>query len=147
MLMEQSLLHQTQQQEVSPSTYTICEVSNPTNCTVTSNVTVTAPVIAAVTETTAAINETQEVQHPLITNDTLNGLSYRNSSRNVTMTTGTLPAGITVNTATGIVTVAPNTPVEAIQSVTPFEVNNPTNCSTVTSNIVVSLRQYIRCNR
>jgi hypothetical protein len=27
------------------------------------------------------------------------------------MTTGTLPAGITVNTATGIVAVAPNTPV------------------------------------
>jgi hypothetical protein len=36
------------------------------------------------------------------------------------MTTGTLPAGITVNTATGIVTVAPNTLRQAIQSVTPF---------------------------
>jgi hypothetical protein len=54
--------------------FTICEVSNPTNCsTVTSNATVTAPVIAAVTETTAAINEAQEVQTPLIT--TLNGLA------------------------------------------------------------------------
>jgi hypothetical protein len=64
MLMEQSLLHQIQQQEVIHAT--ICEVSNPTNCsTVTSNVTVTAPVIAAVTETTAAINETQEFKHPL----------------------------------------------------------------------------------
>jgi hypothetical protein len=54
------------------------------------------------------------------------------------MTTGTLPAGITVNTATGITAVAPNTPVGSYQSVTIFEVNNPTNCSTVTSNIVVS---------
>jgi hypothetical protein len=126
-----------------PITYTICEVSNPTNCsTVTSNVTVTAPVIAAVTETTAAINGSTGGSTPaLTTNDTLNGLAVTigTTPGNVKMTTGTLPAGITVNTATGIVTIAPNTPAGYYPiSYTICEVNNPTNCNTVTSTIVVS---------
>jgi hypothetical protein len=58
------LLHQTQQQEV---THAIPFVRFPTsNCsTVTSNVTVTAPVIAAVTKPLRQLTEAQEVQPQL----------------------------------------------------------------------------------
>ncbi|MDI5950044.1 ice-binding family protein [Flavobacterium yafengii] len=135
-----------------PITYTICEVSNPTNCsTVTSNVTVTAPVIAAVTETTAAINGNTGGSTPaLTTNDTLNGnlVTIGTAPGNVTMTTGTLPAGITVDTATGIVTVAANTAAGSHPiTYTICEVNNSTNCSTVSSNIVVSSATIIVANQ
>ncbi|MDI6047825.1 ice-binding family protein [Flavobacterium yafengii] len=135
-----------------PITYTICEVSNPTNCsTVTSNVTVTAPGIAAVTETTPAINgNTGGTTTALTSNDTLSGLAVTigTASGNVTMTTGTLPAGITVDTATGIVTVAANTAAGSHPiTYTICEVNNSTNCSTVSSNIVVSSATIIVANQ
>jgi hypothetical protein len=123
-------------------TYTICEVSNPANCsTTTSKVSVIASLIDAVTETTAAINGITGGSTPALTaNDTLNGLAVNigTASGNVKMTTGTLPTGITVDTATGIVTVAPNTPAASYPiSYTICEVNNPTNCDTVISTIVV----------
>ena len=126
-----------------PITYKICEVSNPANCsTVTSNVTVTAPVIAAVTETTLAINgNIGGSTTSLTTNDTLNGLAVTigTAPGNVKMTTGTLPAGITVNTATGIVTVATNTPAGSYPiSYTICEINNSSNCTTATATITVT---------
>jgi hypothetical protein len=134
-----------------PITYTICEVSNPANCsTTTSYVTVTASLIKAVTETTAAINGITGGSTPaLTTNDTLNGLAVTigTAPGNVKMTTGTLPAGITVDTATGIVTVAPNTPAANYPIIyTICEVNNPTNCDTTTS-IVIVLTPIIDANQ
>ena len=126
-----------------PITYKICEVSNPTNCsTITSNVTVTALVIAAVTETTPAINgSTGGTTTALTSNDKLDGnpVVIGASTGNVKMTTGTLPDGITVDTATGIVTVEANTPAGYYPiSYTICEVDNTSNCNTVTSTIVVS---------
>jgi hypothetical protein len=126
-----------------PITYTICEVSTPANCSsTTSNVIVTASSIVAVTETTTAINGSTGGSTPaLTTNDTLNSLAITigTAPGNVTMTTGSLPDGITVDTATGIVTVSPNTPaVNYPITYTICEVNNPTNCDMVTSIIVVS---------
>ncbi|WP_366184703.1 ice-binding family protein [Flavobacterium ovatum] len=123
--------------------YTICEIDNTANCdTVTSIITVAAPGIDAVTETTPAINgNTGGTTTALTSNDTLNGNSVviGTSPGNVTMTTGVLPTGITVNTATGIVTVAANTPAGYYPiSYTICEVNNTGNCDTVTSTIVVS---------
>ena len=126
-----------------PITYTICEVSNPAICsTTTSNVSVIASLIVAVTETTAAINGITGGSTPALTNnDTLNSLAVTigTAPGNVTMIPGTLPAGITVDTATGIVTVAPNTPAANYPIIyTICEVNNPINCDTVTSIVIVS---------
>jgi hypothetical protein len=113
-------------------------------------VTVTASLIKAVTETTAAINGITGGSTPaLTTNDTLNGLAVTigTAPGNVKMTTGTLPAGITVDTATGIVTVAPNTPAANYPIIyTICEVNNPTNCDTTTS-IVIVLTPIIDANQ
>ncbi|MFB0904870.1 MAG: ice-binding family protein, partial [Nonlabens sp.] len=124
------------------NTYSGIIFNNPECITSTSLNPPQTPVIIAVTETTAAINGNTGGSTPaLTTNDTLNGLAVTigTAPGNVKMTTGTLPAGITVNTATGIVTVAPNTPAGSYPiTYTICEVSNPTNCSTVTSTIVVS---------
>jgi hypothetical protein len=123
--------------------YQICEVTNPTNCdSVTSLITVAESEIDAVTETTPEINgNTGGTTLPLTSNDTLNGdpVVIGTDPGNVTMTTaGLLPAGITVDTATGIVTVAPNTVSgEYNLEYTICEITNPANCDTVTSIINV----------
>ncbi|MBX9889466.1 MAG: DUF3494 domain-containing protein, partial [Flavobacteriaceae bacterium] len=121
--------------------YTICEVDDNANCdTVTSIITVTA--IDAVTETTAAINgNTGGTTTSLTSNDTLNGnlVVIGTASGNVTMTTGVLPTGIKVDTTTGIVTVAANTPGGNYNvKYTICEVDDTANCDTVTSIITVT---------
>ncbi|MDI9311081.1 MAG: gliding motility-associated C-terminal domain-containing protein, partial [Limnohabitans sp.] len=125
-------------------TYTICEVSNPSSCsTVTSNVVVTQPVILAVTDTTIPVNGLPGgTTTPLTTNDTLNGVAVvvGTAPGNVTVSAvGTLPAGLTLN-SNGTVTIAPNTPAGTYPvTYTICEVNNPSNCSTVTSYVVVAM--------
>ena len=123
-------------------TYTICEVNNPTNCdTVTSNVVVSAPVIDAVVDTPPAINGNAGGSTPSVTaNDTLNGNSVviGTDPGQVVLTPGVLPTGITMDLATGIITVAPNTPGGNYPiSYTICEVTNPTNCSTAVVTVVV----------
>jgi hypothetical protein len=124
-----------------PITYTICEVTNPTNCdSVTVNVTVTAPVIDAVVDTTSPVNGTVGgTTSPLTTNDTLNGVPVviGTAPGNVTLTAVSVPTGLTLN-PNGTVTIAPNTaPGSYSVQYTICEVTNPTNCDTVTSSIVV----------
>ncbi len=125
-----------------PITYTICEVTNPTNCdSVTVTVTVTAPIIDAVVETTAPINgHTGGTTPTLIANDTLNGLPVviGTALGNVTLTAVNVPSGLTLN-PNGTVTIAPNTPAGTYSvQYTICEVTNPTNCDSVTSSILVS---------
>jgi hypothetical protein len=124
-----------------PITYTICEVTNPTNCdSVTVNVTVTAPVIDAVVDTTSPVNGTVGgITSPLTANDTLNGVPVviGTAPGNVTLTAVSVPTGLTLN-LDGTVTIAPNTaPGTYSVQYTICEVTNPTNCDTVTSSIVV----------
>ncbi|MGV1013090.1 MAG: hypothetical protein ACOYBS_11655, partial [Flavobacterium sp.] len=72
---------------------------------------VTAPVIDAVTDTTTSINGTTGGTTPALTgNDTLNGVPVviGTSQGDVTLTHGTLPTGLTLN-SDGTVTIAPNT--------------------------------------
>ena len=123
-------------------TYTICEVNNPTNCdTVTSNVVVSAPVIDAIADTTAAVNGLPGGTTTALTaNDTLNGapVTVGTAAGNVQITSSTVPSGWTMN-ADGTVTIPANTPAGTYSvTYTICEVNNPTNCDTVTSNVVVS---------
>ena len=129
-----------------PITYTICEVTNPTNCdTVTSSVTVTAPIIDAVVDTTAPINGTTGGTTPALTaNDTLNGnpVVIGTAPGNVVLTAVTVPTGLTLN-PNGTVTIAPNTPAGTYSvTYTICEVTNPTNCDTVTSSVVVILTDF-----
>ena len=124
-----------------PVTYTICEVTNPTNCdSVTVTVTVTAPVIDAVVDITAPINGTTGGTTPSLTaNDTLNGnpVVIGTAPGNVVLTAVTVPSGMTLN-PNGTVTIAPNTPPGTyLITYTLCEVTNPTNCDTVTSSIVL----------
>jgi hypothetical protein len=127
-------------------TYKICEVTNPTNCsTVTSNVTVTPPIITAVTDNPATINGlTGGNTTSLTLNDILNGTAVIIGALpgNVILTGFTVPAGLTLN-ANGTVTVAPNT-IAGNYNITYkiCEVTNPTNCSTVTSIVTVILSNF-----
>ncbi len=130
-----------------PVTYRICEVVNPSNCdTVTSYVLVNAPVIDAVTETTPAINGGSGGNtSPLTNNDTLNGIPVTvGSGGNVTISVpNPLPTGLTLNTNTGVVTVAPNTPTGTYPvTYTICEVVNPSNCDTVTSYVEVIVTDF-----
>jgi hypothetical protein len=123
-------------------TYQICEVSNPSNCdSVTSTIVVSAPVIDAVIDTTAAVNGlTGGTSTALTSNDTLNGspVVIGTAAGNVTLTGVTVPAGLTLN-ADGTVTIAANTPAGSYSLTYQIcEVSNPSNCDSVTSTIVVS---------
>src|SRR4051812_4991331 len=93
--------------------YSICEITNPTNCdTVISVVVVGKPVIDAVTETTTSINGNTggTTIESLTTNDTLNGnpVVVGTNPGEVKLTGITVPTGLTLN-ANGTVSVAANT--------------------------------------
>ncbi len=127
-------------------TYKICEVTNPTNCsTVTSNVTLTPPIITAVTDNPAAVNGLAGGNTASLTlNDFLNGTAViiGASPGNVILTGITVPAGLTLN-ANGTVTVAPNTTAGNYNITYKIcEVTNQTNCSTVTSIVTVILSNF-----
>ncbi len=122
--------------------YTICEVTNPSNCdTVISVVTVAASVIDAVTETYGPINGTTGGTTPtVVTNDTLNGtlVVIGTNPGQVTLTGVSVPTGLTLN-PNGTVTVAPNTPAGSYNvEYTICEVTNPSNCDTVISVVTVA---------
>ena len=123
-------------------TYQICEKLNPTNCSsATIKVTVNAPGIDAVTETTPSINGiTGGTTASLITNDTLNGnpAVIGTNPGNVKLTGITVPTGLTLN-ADGTVTISANTPAGNYNvEYSICEITNPTNCDTTTSTIVVT---------
>ncbi|MFL0171673.1 hypothetical protein V2646_14335, partial [Tenacibaculum maritimum] len=121
--------------------YTICEVTNPTNCSqVTSTVVVTAPLIEAVTETTPGIDGLAGGTTGALTgNDTLNGVPVNigTGPGDVVLTPDNVPAGLTLN-GDGTVTVAPGTPAGSYDvEYTICEVTNPMNCSSVISVVNV----------
>ncbi|MGK4567264.1 beta strand repeat-containing protein [Flavobacterium sp. 3HN19-14] len=128
--------------------YSICEVLNPTNCdTGTVTVVVSAPAIIANNDTPAPVNgATGGTAVNVLDNDTLNGVPVAPSQVTITATTP-VPAGITFDTATGIVTVQPNTPAGSyIFDYSICEVLNPTNCDTGTVTVVVNAPAIIANN-
>ena len=122
--------------------YTICEKSNTTNCSTASvKITVVAPVIDAVTETTTSINGNTggTTTESLVTNDTLNGnpVVIGTNPGEVKLTGITVPTGLTLN-ANGTVTVAANTAAGNYNlEYSICEITNPTNCDSVISVVVV----------
>ncbi|MDX6187456.1 DUF11 domain-containing protein, partial [Flavobacterium sp. Fl-77] len=118
--------------------------ADPTPGDNTSNVTPTPiNIIVAVTETTPAVNGLPGgTTTALTSNDTLNGspVVVGTAAGNVQITSSTVPvgSGLVVN-ADGTVTVPANTPSGNYSvSYTICEVNNPLNCSTISSTVVVS---------
>ncbi|MEA9415910.1 HYR domain-containing protein, partial [Flavobacterium sp. PL02] len=121
--------------------YTICDLSNITNCsTSTVKITIDNPIIEAITETTSPINgNTGGKTPPLTSNDKLNGVDVviGTNPGEVKLTPVTVPTGLTLN-PDGTVTVSPNTPAGNYDVTYKIcEVTNPTNCAEVTSVIVV----------
>lgn len=120
------------------TTYAGIVYNNPECVTSTS---LGLPVILAGADTTAAINGLVGGTTPALTsNDLLNGslVVIGTAPGNVVLTGVTVPAGLTLN-ANGTVTIAPNTAAGNYSLTYKIcEITNPTNCSTVTSIIVVS---------
>ena len=128
--------------------YKITEVTNPTNSATATSVVVVSlslPLINAVSETTTAINGTTGgTTLALTANDTLNGIPVVIGTAagqvKLTAVTSPLPAGLTLNLNNGIVTVAPNTAAGAYSiTYTITEITNPTNSSIATSTIIVTV--------
>ncbi|MFH6957844.1 gliding motility-associated C-terminal domain-containing protein, partial [Flavobacterium aquidurense] len=122
-------------------TYSICEITNPTNCNETTSVIVVGkPSIIANPETTVSINGLTGGTTPALTlNDKLNNVDVivGINAGNVKVTPVTVPAGLTLN-ADGTVTIAPNTPADNYDlTYSICEITNPTNCNETTSVIVV----------
>jgi hypothetical protein len=107
---------------------------------------ISVSVIVAVVDTTATINgNTGGITSALTANDSLNGVlvTIGAVSGNVTLEGLTVPAGLTLNTD-GTVTVAANTPAANYSLEYKIcEIDNPANCDTVTSTIVVSAADII----
>ncbi len=120
--------------------YTICEVLNPTNCdTATATIVVSAAVIDAVDDTGTVPNgATGGVAVPnVLINDTLNGVPVTLATVVITQVSTTNP-NVTLNPATGAVTVAPGTPAGTYTLVYRIcEILNPTNCDTATVTVTV----------
>ncbi|MGH6787979.1 MAG: hypothetical protein ACREBO_14215, partial [Novosphingobium sp.] len=120
--------------------YEICEVLNPANCDV-AQVTVTvgaAPIVASPDVGTVPNGATGGVGVAnVLINDTLNGAPATLATVVITQVS-TTNANVTLNPATGTVTVAPNTPAGVyVVTYQICEQLNPTNCSTSTATITV----------
>ena len=90
--------------------YQICDKLDPTICDI-ATVTVPVSTINAVNDTGSTINGTTggTAIANVLTNDTLNGVAATTANVDIALTS-LLPTGISLNTATGAVTVAPGTP-------------------------------------
>ena len=121
------------------TTYAGIVYNNPECVTSTS---LGTPVLVAVADTTAPVNGFAGGNTVALTlNDRLNGVLVviGTAPGNVTLTGITVPAGLTLN-ANGTVTIAPNTPAGNYSLTYKIcEITNPTNCSSVTSIIVVTV--------
>ena len=125
-------------------TYTICEITNPSNCaTVTETVTVTAPAIAAEPEAYPPVDGATGATLPsLLGSDTLNGAPVDPADVDLTIDAVLGPDGnpttdITVN-PDGTITVPAGAPAgDYTVTYTICEVTNPTNCATVTETVSV----------
>ncbi len=119
--------------------YQVCEKANPGNCQTTSiTVTVGAPALVAGSDAGTVPSTGGAVVPNVLGNDTLNGQPVTIDQVNLTVV-GTPPAGISLNPATGAVSVAPGTPAGTYMlTYQVCEKTNPTNCKTATVTITVT---------
>ncbi len=123
-------------------TYQICEQLNPASCS-TNTVTIEVAPSAIVTNngSIGSINGASGATAVInaLTGNTVNGNSASTSNAILAVASGsTVPPGLTFNTATGDVDVAPGTPAGTYSfDYTICEALNPSNCQTATLTITV----------
>ena len=122
--------------------YKICETANPTNCaTATASIVVTATLpITAALDAPAPVNGVAGGNNIInaLTNDQLNGVAVAIGDINLTVETPASNAGVTLDPATGLVSVAPGTPAGSYTIEYKIcEKVNPANCATSTITVVV----------
>lgn len=121
-------------------TYQLCDKLTPTNCaTVVDTVTVTA-IVTPVTETGTVAKSGGTAIVNVVANDFVNGnATTLGSSGNATIAqVGTWPAGITLNTTTGEVTVVAGTDLGTYPVVYQLcDKLTPSTCNTVTDTVKV----------
>ena len=122
-------------------TYRICEVLNPTNCdTATVTVPVIAPPIDAVDDAGVSVSGLTggTALANVLVNDTLNGVPAGFATVTLSYVSGT--PGLSLNAATGAVTVAPGTAANAGATLT-YRIcdnQNVTNCDTAVVTVPVT---------
>jgi large repetitive protein len=122
--------------------YKICEIGNPGNCAnATASIVVTAPTpITAATDAPAPVTSAAGGSNIInaLTNDRLNGVAVAIGDVNLTVTTPASNPGVILDPATGLVSVAPGTPIGTYAiDYQICEKTNPTNCATSTVTVVV----------
>ena len=122
--------------------YKICETANPTNCaTATASIVVSATLpITAALDAPAPVNGVAGGNNFInaLTNDRLNGVAVAIGDINLTVETPASNAGVTLDPATGLVSVAPGTPAGSYTIEYKIcEKVNPANCATSTITVVV----------
>lgn len=123
-------------------TYQLCDKNTPANCaTATDTLTVSASIIAVPEAGTALAGTASTPIANVVANDTVNGAAATlGATGNATITqSGTWPAGLTLNTATGAVNTTTALP-PGTYSVTYqlCDKNTPANCATATDTVSVS---------
>ena len=128
--------------------YTICEITNPTNCdSEVAMVTVTAPVIVATDDNFGPVNGGDGSTTPsVLGNDSVNGGTVDPSA--VTLTPGTSPHPGLVMNPDGTITIAPGTPTGSYSY--PYEIcdrANPGNCASAVAVITVAGQEALRVTK
>ncbi|MGB0905845.1 MAG: SdrD B-like domain-containing protein, partial [Maricaulaceae bacterium] len=124
--------------------YTVCEVLNGANCaSITETVTVEMPAIAAMPESFPPVDGSKGGTTPsVLISDTIKGKTV--SPSDVIITAGASDPSLTLDTETGEITVASNTPAGTYSlEYTICETDNPSNCSTGTETITVEAAEII----
>ena len=129
--------------------YQICETLNPANCkTATASVTVDAAPLVATNDSASGINGATGATAVAnaFTSDTLNGAAANATNATLALKAGTsVPAGLTFDTATGNVDVAPGTPAGSYGiSYTICETLNPANCKDATITVEVVAAPWLQ---
>ncbi|MFC4291221.1 hypothetical protein ACFOWX_02205 [Sphingorhabdus arenilitoris] len=131
--------------------YQICEIGNPSNCAnAQASVVVTAATpISAATDSPPAVPSVaggSDIVNALA-NDMLNGNPVNIADVNLTVVTPAANPGVTLDTATGLVSVAPGTPADSYSIEYQIcEAANPSNCAISTINVVVNATPILADN-
>ena len=122
--------------------YEICETLNPANCANTSvTVVVAAPAIAATADDAGSVTTASGGSNLInaLNHDTLNGIAVNLSEIDLTVTSPASNPGVTLNTVTGEVSVAPGAPAGNYSiGYQICETLNPANCATATIAVAVT---------
>ncbi|WP_266160744.1 beta strand repeat-containing protein, partial [Dyella silvatica] len=130
--------------------YTICDAIRPTDCAhATAIVTVTAGAIAATNDSYTGIDggAGNPSAGNVLSNDTLNGAAATPATVTTTVTTPASNPNVSLNPATGEVSVAPGTPAGTYTiGYQICEKLNPANCASATATVVVVAGKIVAGN-